>query len=798
MICVNMKSNLLFIFILFIFLLNSCHITRNLKPNEYMLMKNSVTIIDDKPNEFYDLIDYVRPIPNKRTLGVFMLKPALYANFQPDSSELGIKDSPFRKWMRDNGEKQVLYDTLNVIYSIKQLQSVLKKMGYFDAVITPEITYLDHQKLNINYAVQTKKPYYIRSITYNIDITEYRRIIVQDTMNSLIKPGMKYNENLIISERDRIIANIRNQGYYHVTPSIITIDVDTIRGLQLKDFQGNPTLSLQISINFKRISDPAIIAKHQYKYTFDKVYIYTNYDPKYEKGNNVMDTTVITSQNEYSDPTSYYFITPVMMKKRNGELVHISDYRYKTIIESIFTKKGQPFTQDAYNKSYKRFRDLKNFSIININFVEDLSQTDSIYKKGSINTIFKLTRSKPWGLKPKFEIRTDLSSFSGTYYNKNLFKGAEYFEFNVFGNILYYNWWNKILGKEVSENKIYGEYGGNITLDLPSYLFIKNSQNSNALYYRSSVKLGGSYSQLFSRLMLFANLSYFWSPNQSISHTLSPVDISTIDSRETRNNTLIATYPDSYQRKFDKFILFSFKYGFEYRPKLASKNEMKIMGFFESVGSVLTGINYLVNPSEKWKMFGSFNYSAYEKGEITMKYLKIFSSRTSFASRFNIGLAIPITQTDVIPFEKSFFIGGANSMRGWTFRQLGPGSFTSTDFIERTGDIKFEFNFEYRGTIYKWIKYGLFLDMGNIWLINKYENMPNADFEWNRFYKEIATNVGFGIRFDFSYFVIRLDYGLPIYNPNEINQQRWINKSWISSESWKWVQGIQFSINHAF
>jgi outer membrane protein assembly factor BamA len=88
--------------------------------------------------------------------------------------------------------------------------------------------------------------------------------------------------------------------------------------------------------------------------------------------------------------------------------------------------------------------------------------------------------------------------------------------------------------------------------------------------------------------------------------------------------------------------------------------------------------------------------------------------------------------------------------------------------------------------------------MGNIWLINKYDNMPNADFEWNRFYKEIATNVGFGIRLDFSYFVIRLDYGLPIYNPNDINQQRWINKSWITTESWKWVQGIQFSINHAF
>lgn len=218
-----------------------------------------------------------------------------------------------------------------------------------------------------------------------------------------------------------------------------------------------------------------------------------------------MDTVVVTSQNEFSDPTSYHFITPVYIKKKNGEIVHIKDFRYKTIIESVFSKKGQPFSQDAYTKSYKRLRDLKNFNIININFIEDLSQTDSIYKKGSINTIYKLTRTKPWGIKPQLEVRTDLTSFSGTYFNRNIFKGAEYLNVNLFANILYYNWWNKILGKEVSENKVYGEYGGSVSLDLPRYLFLRNSQNISSQYYKSSIKIGGSYSQLFARLMLYAN-----------------------------------------------------------------------------------------------------------------------------------------------------------------------------------------------------------------------------------------------------------------------------------------------------
>lgn len=796
------KCSPFFIFILFIISLSSCSLTSNLKDNEYMLMKNTITIQDGKPTDFNDLIDYVRPIPNKKQIGLILLKPRLYANFQPVFDTISgtiIHDSPLRKWLRSYGEKQVLYDTVNVYYSTRQLQSVLKKKGFFDAVVTPEISYLKNKKVSVNYNIQTNKPYSIRSITYNISITEYRRIVTQDTINSLIKPGMIYNEDLIIAERNRIVTNIRNQGYYHVTPAIVTIEVDTIQSSQNLDLKGNPTVALKILVNFDRITDSEIKSKHQFKYVFDKVFVYTNYDPKYEKGMIEMDTVVVTSQNEFSDPTSYHFITPVYIKKKNGEIVHIKDFRYKTIIESVFSKKGQPFSQDAYTKSYKRLRDLKNFNIININFIEDLSQTDSIYKKGSINTIYKLTRTKPWGIKPQLEVRTDLTSFSGTYFNRNIFKGAEYLNVNLFANILYYNWWNKILGKEVSENKVYGEYGGSVSLDLPRYLFLRNSQNISSQYYKSSIKIGGSYSQLFARLMLYANLTYQWSPNSLISHSLTPIDISTIDSRVTRNNNLISSYPESYQKKFDKSVLLSFKYGFTYSyPVDKTKYDLRISGIFESVGLTLTGINYLIDNSAKWKVFDSFNYCAYERGELNLKYTKYLSPKRAVASRLNLGLAVPITQTDVIPFERSFYMGGANSMRGWTFRQLGPGSYSTENFIERTGDIKVEFNFEYRGTIYKVIKYGLFLDMGNVWLFNPYENMENAHFEWNRFYKEIAMNVGFGLRFDFSFFILRLDYGLPLYNPNNPFSERWINKNWIKDNRWNWAQGIQFSIGHAF
>lgn len=797
--------NLKFKLILFTLLgvsVTSCSITTNLNKNESVLIKNSVTIKDAKPEEFYDLIDYVRPIPNKRSMGIFLIKPYLYANNQPITDSITgevISDGKVRQWLRKRGEKQVLYDTLNVIYSVNQLNSVLRQRGHFDAQVIPEVISRREQIVAVNYHVYTNQPYYIRDVDFQVEITEYKRIVMQDTAQSLIKKGMKYDEKRLIQEKNRILSSIRNEGYYHASNSIITIEVDTTNSRLLRNKEGFPTVAISIKLNFDRIQDSETKNKHQFKYTFDKVYIYTNYDPRYETGSVMMDTTLITDTREYGDPTHYYYITPVMINKK-GKLVHINDFRYSVINNSIYTKKGYPYSQEAYNHTYKRLKDLNNFNIINISFEEHVSDSDSLLKRGKVNTIYKLTLSKPWGIKPQLEIRTDLSSFSCTYFDRNLFKGAEYLNINGFINVLYYNWLNNLIGKEVSESKVYGEYGGSVSLDLPYFLIINTPRDNYKKQYRTSIKFGGSYSELFSRLMLYSNFSYHWGIPSSLFHTFTPLDVSTIDSRGTRNAMLITSYPDSYQRKFDKFILIAFKYGLNYTHSNDSKKrKIFISSMFESVGLTLSTINYFVDIENRWKILDQFNYSAFERLDFTIRYLKLISNKSSFASRLHIGFAIPLYNSAVIPFEKSFFAGGSNSMRGWTFRQLGPGSYHSDSYLEKTGDVKLEFNLEYRGTIYKIVKYGIFADFGNVWLSKPYAGMENADFAINRFYKEIAIAVGAGIRLDFSFFVLRLDYGLPIYDPTVGDQNfRWINKEWITNKTWHWAQGLQFGINHAF
>ena len=158
-----------------------------------------------------------------------------------------------------------------------------------------------------------------------------------------------------------------------------------------------------------------------------------------------------------------------------------------------------------------------------------------------------------------------------------------------------------------------------------------------------------------------------------------------------------------------------------------------------------------------------------------------------------------------MPFEKSFYLGGSNSMRAWDYRTLGPGSYynEANENLKndiRTGDMKIEMNFEYRGTLYKFIKYGVFVDAGNIWLTHKDEDMPNAEFNFRRFYKEIALGAGVGIRLDFNFFIIRVDAAVPIYDPGKAEGDHWIGVA-PTDKGRMWLNrpiNIIFGIGHAF
>lgn len=770
-----------------------------------MLSKNTVRMEDTKGSQFDNLIYLVRPETNKKFIGIFNLKTAAYASHQPkiDRKTGEIKDSRFNRWMRESiGEPPVLLDSTQIENSMDQILLAMRKMGYFDAAIHADVVPKESnaKKVQVNYHVTANPPYFIREVNYHVAIPEFRKIILLDSANRLFREGDQYNENAIVDERNRIANLIRNQGYYYVTNSIITMEIDTFDASGIRDKKGRKTLSVDIQVNFNDIRSEELRERMLYRYRFDKVFIYTNYNIQDEL-NTEVDTVLFRSYRNKKDSTLYYFITPRKVYADNKKDKIFKDFKYKTLTDVIYTKKGWLYSQSSYDRSYRRLNDLRNFNIINIEFLENISKRDSILRNGILDVRYRLTRSKLHSIATELNVRSDKSSLSFTYANKNLFKGAERLTVNLYGSVSYYNW----LKKDV-ETIFYGDLGGSISLEFPRLFIFKQTQRIEALRYSTSITFGANYSWLFARLMMNAGMTYNWSPNYNISHSLSPIMISTIDtSQRTIRST--ANYPESYRRKFDKNILFSLKYTFNYLvPTPGTNHNLRFTVDLESSGMLLTGLNSLFNKINRhdnvWEIAG-YNYATYEIAEFNLRYNYIFNKNNSIASRFNIGIAVPFFHSRTIPFEKSFYLGGANSMRAWGFRALGPGSYYSSNYIERTGDLKLEMNLEYRGTIYKSFKYGIFVDMGNIWLLREHDDMPRADFKWGRFYKEIGIGVGVGLRLDFNFFLLRLDYGVPIYNPSMPEADKyWINSRWLEKREngrlWNWGQGFQFAIGHAF
>jgi len=779
----------------------SCNYTKHLAPNEYALVKNTVKVEEaKKTTQFDDLIDLVRPIPNKKFMEIFPIKVSLWANHQIDTINGKKKDTKFSKWCRKNGEPPVLLDSVDITHSIAQIQLAMFKRGYFDSETDADIQYLKKQKARVNYTVSPNQPYFIRSIDYQINIPEYKRIVIMDTANSLVKNGMIYNEEILVAERNRILSKIKDQGFFYATSNIIAFYVDTNDAYKHLNTMKQPSLALTVKISFDDVNEEIVKLKSRNRYRFNDVLIYTNYDLSFDK-NVFLDTVQYLDFRNKSDSTLYEFVTIKKIKRNSNKFKLIKDYKSRAIAGTLWMKRGDMFSQSAYERTHKKLRDLRNFTIINIIYKEDETIWDSINKIGALNTTLRLTRAKQHSIGSDFDIRTDRTSLSLSYTNKNVFRRAEYLNISAFGSVYYYRWFNSLIKKETADNYlIYGEVGGSVSLEFPRLLMLPQYQNIDFWHYSTEIKFTSSYTQFMSRLNLQAAYTYRWAPSRYIMHTISPVEVATLDSRSSRNASSFNNYPDSYLDKFDKFFLPSAKYTLSYSmPHNRDRNILRLYFSLETVGLLLFSVNKVVAKNETWTVLDKYKYGTYEKFEFNLTYTRVINKNNAFAMRFVYGMAIPFKKGAVIPFERSFFVGGANSMRGWTFRQLGPGAYHSGDnYIERVGDMKMELNLEYRGTIYKAIKFGLFSDMGNVWLITKYAEMKDAEFKFNKFYKQIAMCLGLGLRLDFNFFLVRLDYGLPIYDPSKPIDNYWINKNWFKYKWWSGTQGIQLGINYAF
>lgn len=794
-----------------------CNPSRHLSDGEYMLTKNSVKVVDRKDVLFDDLYYMVRPITNKKFLDVFPIKTGLYVHNLPKTDSAGnvIKDTKFMQKMRNAGEEPILLDTTMISYSLDQINTAMKNWGYFNAKSWDTIIYKDPNKMHprrhkaeVVYYVEAGSPYYIRDINYNIDIYEYKRIILTDTTNRLIHRGDKYNAETLLEERDRIVNDIRDNGYYYVTNDIISFQIDTTDAAHHLDKKGNKTLTINILVNFKRIQDPTIQENHAYRFFFNNVYVYPNYNPQTNTS-----SLIPTNYRKKSDQTTYTFFS-INRDTISAKSIDkpIRDIRPRILVDNILTKQGEPYSQSLISRSRKKLNDLKNFSYIDIIVQEDVSKRDSTNKTGKLNTYYYLKRNKLHSLALEFEARSDKTDLSLTYSNKNLFRSAEFFNVNVYGGLGF-----RIRSKTEEEPAAfileYTEVGAEVSMDFRRLLFFRKTQKIDAINYGTSLKIGAHYenSYLYKRGTYNAALVYTFAYTNNLTHTVTPIDLSAINivPKGDEFYEVMSLYSKDFRAKYQDNFLLSFKYGLTYiHPFADPRNSLTIRLKMESSGMLLSSICAMVRaPKDEAGHYqiAKRNYGNFELAEIDLRYTYTINKKNSIATRFNFGLGIPLWNASTMPFEKSFYLGGSNSMRAWDYRTLGPGSYynEANENLKndiRTGDMKLELNLEYRGTLYKFIKYGIFADAGNIWLTHKDKDMPNAEFSINRFYKEIGLGVGAGLRFDFGFFIIRVDAALPIYDPGKAPDDRWIGitQNDKGRKTLNRSVNIIFGIGHAF
>ena len=752
----------------------SCNPTHTLTEGEYLVCKNKIETDNIKVNTD-EINNYIKQKPNRKFLFLFHFHLGVY------NITHSKKEHKFLKWigvykMSDIiGEPPVILDTLLTNKSVKQIKLFMNSKGYFNSKVEKQILY-KKKKARIKYLINTSQPYCVNNFDYKIKDNIINSLVMSDTANSLIVRGTNYDADLLQSERERITANLKNNGYYFFTKEYITYKIDSAIG----NHQLNISLEIRNPVN-KNINYPDSIIESAHKqYTINEINIYTNYNSLDQDTVSFKKFTYYAAQrNKKAAQVKYNFIFKDTFK-----------INPKTITQSIFFKQGDYFLLKDEEQTYNRFNDLKMFKFVNIKFVE--TPHDSAVNNNTLNCNIQLTKTPI----NSFSLETELTKSDENLgvagdivcQSKNIFRGAEIFNFKISGAMEIQKILDGISGTALQHVLPFNtvETGAEASIDIPKFL-IPVAQENFPKYFipKTTVTTGINYQDRpdYKRYILNMSYGYEWKESATKKHLIYPIDINSVKIYPTQafENTIDSINDPKIKNSYVDHLTMALKYSFIFNNQQVNKgkNFSYFRGNFEASGNILRALNNLFNDYHyadgHYNMF-NIRYAQYVRGDIDYRHYFIFNKFNTFVLRGVAGYGLAFGNSSVLPFEKSFFVGGANSIRAWSIYSLGPGSYSDLSKMNfnRTGDIDLEANAEYRFPIYSYVKGAFFTDAGNIWLNKKNPLMPDAEFEMNEFYKQIAVGAGFGLRFDFSFFIMRLDAAIPLRNPSKPESERWV------------------------
>ena len=737
-------------------LFSSCSSTKHVPEGKMLLDKVKINISDPRDGvEANQLANYLRQNANHRVLGGLKLQLAFYNLSGRDSTKW------LNRWIQRVGTPPVIYDSTLTAASADQLHMALNNRGYVKNTVTYRVDAdTVKRKARVNYDVTLGDPYYIRSIAYDIPDEELRDIILADTTKFAIHSGDLLNYNRLDEWRQQITEDLRNHGYYAFNKEYITFTADTAASSQAVDL----TLNTREPYRNDRLP---YYTEHEPFYVRNVVYV-TDYDPvEMQSGYWGADTVTLSDGVQVYEGSEHYL-------------------RLGVIAECNYIEPGALYNAESVSRTYRALGRLGILKQINID-VRPLGEIDGVLMVDAY-VLLQPDRSQTVSVSLEgTNSEGDLGFGVGLdYQHRNIFKGAELFRAKA--RVSYESISGDLSGLI---NNNYSEYSTEIGITFPKFMapllkrsFKQKIQASTTF----SVNLDYQARPDYTRVIAGGGWRYQWTErSRRLAHTLTLVDVSVISVPKSTEG-FIDSLNLLLQNSYRPHLIMSMGYNF-YRT---NKAEMSVqqMGLFqrdvftiraniETAGNLLYGLSKLSrqkhDENDGYKALG-IRYAQYVKADADYAFTHYFDRRQSVAFHIGAGVAVPYGNSDALPFEKRFYSGGANSVRGWGVRTLGPGSFNSNknlnNFFYQCGDIRFDVNLEYRAKLFWVVELGLFLDAGNIWTIRDYKDQPGGVFKFNKFYEQIAAAYGAGIRLDFKYFLIRVDMGMKAHNPAS-GQEKW-------------------------
>ncbi len=740
-----------FLIAILILILAACNVTRKVPEGSYLL--NKVTIVSDVDGVGgSDLKPYLRQRPNSSMPVIGKFKLHLYNIPDNDSTWLN------RQLLR-YGEPPVLYNEQLAVISAEQIRLHLNNKGYLGAEVDTSMLMGD-KKVAITYQITGHEPHRIRSIRdtiHSVDTTIHR-ILQNSRQPEIIKEGDLFDLEVLEEGREQMTTTLRNRGYYDFVKDDFFFLADTTVG----DHQVDVILTL---------NNPTDSTSHK-QYRIGRVMVINGVNEEMLRDStryNQLDTTLYRGLHIISEKEP--FLLP------------------KAVYYNTFIRPGRLYSDRIVERTYSSLNGMGpvNQTAINMQRTQrnDTSMIDSRITlfPGNLHYLqFGVDGTNSAG---------DLGVASNvTYEHRNFLRGGETFRVRLNAA---YEFIRPTDSLDLLDNSYY-EYGAEVFLSIPQLLLpwmLKRLQDQPSASTEFAV--GANFQKRPEYFRQFFNLStrFQWSSMEwKLLHVLEPMGVTYVrmpwSSQRFKELYLSEEANPILRYSYDEQLIVRTAYNLTYtnynrigrstmpRVPFRIRTGVEVAGWLPRIATAMGGGD---RNDRGFHEFFKIPYAEYVKGDLDFAPMYRLDDRRTVAAHLAVGVAYPYGNSTILPFEKRYFGGGANSVRGWSTRTLGPGSYnndsTLSDFGRRVGDVKLDFSMEYRRKLTRLVELAGFVDAGNIWTIRNYLEQPGGLFEWNDFYRELAVAYGLGIRFDLNFLLIRVDGGMKAHNPALPEGSRW-------------------------